>query len=390
MTELFKAGADAGNNGLKLWVSDADPITIPSIYSDYMRPKTAIMDMEDIAPDELIDNLDVTINSKALPINNGRYIVGNKVLTERVTNPAELELRSDKSQDEIPVITTLSGLAAHAMRLNPNKDSIEVNYDLSVALPVNGISKEAVQRNEARYIGTHEVIFHHPSERDVTVTIKIEFCKCIPEGAAAAWGIVFDEKGKVTKRKVEIGDRLEEVTFKDKTLLHFDIGAGTTELVVTEGIKYQPTQSRGLEYGVKKTIADIIQRWNRDYPNKTIDSSTEFNEIYFDPEHPRHNDLVNDSQAGLNNLARTISIEIINEIDGLKDDPFVFIYGGGAAIIKTQLQQILKKKGRMANVIFLNDPMYINARGLLVYTSSPRFTQLKEKALGVADGKTDK
>ncbi|NKR09516.1 hypothetical protein, partial [Escherichia coli] len=67
----------------------------------------------------------------------------------------------------------------------------------------------------------------------------------------------------------------------------------------------------------------------------------------------------------------------------LKDDPYVFIYGGGAAILKEYLQQILKSKGRLTNATFLNNPMYVNARGLLVYTCSPRYQQQKEKELGV-------
>ena len=38
----------------------------------------------------------------------------------------------------------------------------------------------------------------------------------------------------------------------------------------------------------------------------------------------------------------------------------------------------------MTNVTFLNQPMYVNARGLLVYTCSPRYEQQKEKELGTA------
>lgn len=61
----------------------------------------------------------------------------------------------------------------------------------------------------------------------------------------------------------------------------------------------------------------------------------------------------------------------------------MFIYGGGAAILKPYLQPILKSKDRMTNVTFLKDPMFVNARGLLVYTCSPRYEQQKERELGV-------
>ena len=37
MSILLKAGADAGNNGLKLMVKGQDPIFIPSIYAFIYR-----------------------------------------------------------------------------------------------------------------------------------------------------------------------------------------------------------------------------------------------------------------------------------------------------------------------------------------------------------------
>ncbi|RFB09915.1 ParM/StbA family protein [Bacillus sp. HNG] len=379
---IFKAGADAGNNSLKLWVKDSSPITIPTVYALYMGETTELMDMDDIPADELINNIDVTINSKALTFNGQRYVIGEKVLNDNL-QAIELEKQSDKSKDEIPVIVTLAGLAIDAMKKQYTKDNIEVSYDLSVALPVSTITQANAMANADRYIGTHELIFHHPSGRNVTVIIKIEYCKCLPEGAAAAWGVVFDENGKVIERKIEVGDKIMKVDFQNKTLLHFDIGAGTTEIVVTEGIKFNPKLSEGLNYGVKQTILEIIKRWNRNHPRKSIDSMAEFNEIYFDSEHPRHNDLKRESQTGMLQLAQRISSAIINKIDELKDDPFVFIYGGGAAVLKDYLQKILDTKGRTTNVTFLAEPMFVNARGLLVYTCSPRYEQQKEKKLGV-------
>lgn len=380
---IFKAGADAGNNGLKLWVKDSEPIMIPTVYSFYMGETTELMDMDDIPAKDLINNIDVTIDSKAVSLNNQRYVIGEKVLNDNL-QAIELEKKSDKSKDEIPVIVTLAGLAIDAMKREYDKDKIEVTYDLSVALPVSTISQANAKANSDRFMGTHEVTFHHPSGRNVKVIIKIDYCKCLPEGAAAAWGVVFDETGKVIERKVEVGERIIKVDFQNKTLLHFDIGAGTTEMVVTEGVKFNPKISSGLNYGVKQTFLEIIKRWNRKNPRKSIDSIAEFNEIYFDSEHPRHNDLKQESQTGIYQLAQQISSEIINKIDDLKDDPYVFIYGGGAAVLKDYLQKILDTKGRTINVTFLADPMFVNARGLLVYTCSPRYDQQKEKELGVA------
>jgi plasmid segregation protein ParM len=395
MTKVKKAGGDAGNNALKLWIEGQNteqkgnqPIMIPSTYAIYLGDAISSMDLQDTPINKLEDSIDVTISSPALD-EKMRIIVGQKVIEDQL-DAIEMEINSDKSTDEIPVLTTLSGLAIDAMREFPEQNKIEVSYDLSVALPIKTITPDKAEKNSKRFMGTHTVIYHHPSGRDVTVVIKIEFCKCLAEGAAAAWGVVYDENGELIERVIETevteGKEIitENVTFEDKSQLHFDIGAGTTEIVVTEGVALQFKLSDGLPYGTKSSILDMIKIWNKNNPRKTIDSIAEFNEIYFNPEHPRHNAVVKATAPVLKSLSVKLSKEIINKIDQMKDDPYVFIYGGGAAILKPYLQTILSNRERDTNVIFLKDPVFVNAKGLLVYTCSPRFDQLKQEALGVA------
>ncbi|PEY38333.1 peptide ABC transporter substrate-binding protein [Bacillus cereus] len=382
MSILLKAGADAGNNGLKLMVKGQNPIYIPSIYSLYIGETTGLLDEEDVPISEVENHIDVTINSPSLMLNNVRYIVGQKVINDQLKG-TEVEKKSDKSTDELMVLTILSGLAIGAMRHSPKLDHINIRYDLSVALPMQTITQEVAAVNAKRYMGNHKVIFHYPDGREVTINVSIEYCKCLPEGASGTWGIVYDEDGNVLKHKVENEkNTTTEIDFVDKTLLSFDIGAGTTEEVVSFGVNFRPQLSKGLSYGVKETLLQIITRWNRKHPTKTIDSITEFNQIYLNEKHPRHEMLVAESQQAFLGLAARVATDIINKIDDMKDDPYVFIYGGGAVIIKNSLQLILKQKGRLKNVTFVENPLFTNARGLLVYTCSPRYREHKQKELG--------
>ncbi|MBO1580725.1 ParM/StbA family protein [Bacillus sp. XF8] len=382
MSVHLKAGADAGNNGLKLMVKGQKPIYIPSIYSLYIGESTGLLDEEEVQMSELENHIDVTISSPSLMLNNVRYIVGQKVINDQLKG-TEVEKKSDKSTDELMLLTILSGLAISAMRHNPNSNHINIRYDLSVALPMQIITQEIAAENSKRYMGNHKVIFHYPNGRNVMINVSVEFCKCLPEGASGTWGIVYDEDGNVLKHKVESEQNaITEVDFVDKTLLSFDIGAGTTEEVVSFGVNFRPQLSKGLSYGVKETLLQIITRWNRKHPKKTIDSITEFNQIYLNEKHPRHALLVEESQQALLGLAARVATDIINKIDDMKDDPYVFIYGGGAVIIKNSLQLILKQKGRLKNVIFVDNPLFTNARGLLVYTCSPRYREHKQKELG--------
>lgn len=381
--EIKFAGVDAGNNSLKLWVAGSEPIAIPSVTSFYLGETTALMDMEDIPLTQLEENIDVTINSKALLFNNKRYIIGEKVLNDNLS-AIELEEKSDKSHDELPAIVALAGLAIDAMKHDYDNNSIHITYDLALALPVATITQETANNHAERFIGTHEVTFHHPSGRNVKITIEIQYARTLPEAAAAAWGIVFDENGKVKKHQVEINDTILTTDMTDKTLLHFDIGGGSTEQVVTQGVKFNPRLSDGLDYGVKKTINGVIARWNRQNPLKSIDSIAEFNKIYSTSNHPRHNAIFSETQPSLLQLANKISTSIINKIDSVKDDnKHVFIYGGGAIVLKDTLSKILNNSGRMTNIVFLDNPEFANAYGLMVYACSPRFKMQKDKTLGV-------
>ncbi|MCM3032895.1 MULTISPECIES: ParM/StbA family protein [Bacilli] len=386
----IKAGIDAGNNGTKFNIEGQEPFMIPAVYSEYLGDLINKMDLEEVEADKLTNNLDVTIISESILLSNTRFIVGQKVLDDKL-EAIEMEKKSNKATDDVPLITALAGLATDAIRRNPGQDDIKQSYDVGAALPIGSINKESAAKYEQRFIGTHIVKFHHPNGTVITVTITIEFCKCLPEGAAAAWGVVYDEKGKPIKRKIEIEvakdqePKIETITYDDKSLLHFDIGAGTTEIVVTKGVSFNPNLSEPRGYGTKQTILEIVKRWNLVYPRKTIDSIVEFNEIYFDSEHPRHSTLKEFAVQFIRQLATKFSSDVINKIDEMKDDPFVFIYGGGAILIKSDLEKILKHKDRLKNVVFINDPMYVNSRGLLVYVSSPRFQQLKEQKVGVSN-----
>lgn len=379
---VIKVGIDAGNNGTKIWAQDKEPFMIPSVYSEYMGELVSSMDQSDIKLDKLAANLDVTISSPAISYSNVRYIVGQKVLDDKL-EAIEMEKKSNKAKDDVPMITAIAGLAADAIQRHPDAFKIQETYDVGVALPIGTITPEIASEYEKRYMGTHTVKFHHPSGKEVKVEITIAFCKCLPEGASAAWGVVYDENGSLIERKIELNDKDVKVTYEDKTLLHFDIGAGTSEIVVTHGVGFKPALSEGRSYGTKQTVLEIIKRWNTINPLKTIDSIVEFNEIYFDTEHPRHSALKPFSTQFIRQLALKFSNEVINKLDEMKDDPFVFIYGGGAQLIQNDLQLILEKKERLNNVVFLKNPMYVNARGLLVYVSSPRYQELKERTLGV-------
>lgn len=393
MIKVKKAGVDAGNNGTKIAIAGSEYIYIPSNISYHMENSISDDFSEtEFNIDTLHENIDVTIFSPALDTKE-RYVVGEKAFRDQL-QIIEMEENSEKDKHDIPVVTTLSGLAIDAIRSNvdkidTNKEevTIKANYDISVALPIKTITKPRAQQLEKKYIGTHIITFHISKSFTIKIEITIEFCKCLPEGAAASWGIVYNEKGELIKHKISTfidvdKEKIEEITLENRMILGFDVGGGTIEKVVTQGVALQARLSDGLPYGTKKTIQETMSVWNRNNPRKSIDSMIEFNNIYFNSQHPRHSAVVDYFSRPLMSLALQLAKDFVDQIDKLKDDPIIFIYGGGAHLLKTYLIKILNDKG-ISNVIYLNDPLYANAQGLLVYTLSPRYDEVKQKTLEV-------
>ena len=58
----------------------------------------------------------------------------------------------------------------------------------------------------------------------------------------------------------------------------------------------------------------------------------------------------------------------------------MYLFMAGRSYHKNSLKMILKQKGRLTNVIFVDNPLFTNARGLLVYTCSPKYREHKQKS----------
>ncbi|QHZ54174.1 ParM/StbA family protein [Paenibacillus larvae] len=374
----YKAGIDAGNISAKV-VTDKVKFLIPSCYSYYLG-ETAYSEVQSVPLEELHNNIDITLFSEATKLLNGqRIIVGKKVLEDQM-RPVEMESKSDKSTDEIPVVLILSGLAVDAIQRNPDKTEINIEYDLATSLPVSTITLEKANNHSKRLTGNHKVTFHLP-DKEVTINIRIVFATTLPEGAAGAWGFVFNKDGKEKERKIEVNNKIEKVKFTERKMLSFDIGGGTTERAITVGVSFKPRLSDGLTYGVKDTVLETLKVWNRLNPTRTIDGLSDFDDIYQNSEHPRHNEVYNFFKPGLLQLSDKLAQEIINKIDEVKDIDFIYIYGGGSIIIRSLLKERLEAKGRLEKVVFAEDPVFVNADGLFVYCCSPRFEQKKEEFL---------
>lgn len=391
MAKAIPFGLDTGNGSLKAWSSGmTEGYLIPSVYSKVVEVNHhAGTAQVDYTPDEIIDNLDITyVATPALAETNQRYFIGKQVAKGFKNDGNETAENSLKYLDKTPALIGLAALAVDAIKRNPNKRKIKINYDLAVALPIKDILH--AELHAKRFQGIHNLIVHQPSGNDIDIVIEVEASFCLPEGAAAAWGVVYDEKGRIIKYSINRDGNVVELDFKNKPLVHADLGAGTTELVYTKGIQYYHELSQPNEFGTKKIINEIRAVWNANPENmrKQIPSTDAFNRAYYDSTNFRHNALKPLADKMMVQRTEKLGTDLINFYDRFTAQteevlPFI-IYGGGAILLKDILLKIFTANKLLDVVIFLNDPLFTNAKGLLVYASSPVFAQKKAEMLASA------
>lgn len=369
MKKPIKFGGDAGNSALKLAVEGLEsPIYIPAIYTEAIEYGLDHgVEEEKVA--DVLNHLDLTITTPTIK-EQKRLIIGNKVAEDGLM-PGYLPIGSKKSREEFPLLLTLGGLAAAAVKLNPGKSNIRIEYEGSISLPVTQIQPEEAEHAENRLMGSHTVIIHLPNET-VTVTMYIVYVKCVPEGAIASYDLIYDFKGNV---KNEV--------YLDALIQHFDIGDGTTEMPVTRGVKYQTKLSRGLKIGVASPLDNIIQTFNLNHDHYEIRSRRHVYEIYTDKKHKVHEELKRIADPQFKQISNLLGTQFKNQLANAQDVTEIVAHGGGAELLREHLVTDMKKRGY--NMIVLDNPVYATANGLLKFTLSPRFAKFKEKKLGTAE-----
>lgn len=362
---MFKFAADAGNSALKMIVEGVDePILIPSVYSEHIEYGIEYGGFEDESVENILDYLDVTISTHSV-MERKRLIIGSKVVRDGLVADY-LPIGAKKSREPFPLYLILTGLGAAAIKLHPKKKKIRVEYEGGIALPVTQISPEEAAFAENRLEGSHTLIFHLP-DGDITVDMHISFVKCAPEGAIAAYDLIYDFDGRVKNED-----------YLNIMIQHFSIGDGTTEMAVTQGVKYIRQLSRGIKIGVATPIDNIIHSFNQQYEYE-LRSRRHVVDIYLDKNHAHHDRLKKVADPHLRQLANLLSTQFTNQLRNAQDVSKIFVHGGGSIILRDHLKAIMSERGY--DLDFSDDPVFTEVRGLMKFVLSPRYKFFRDKKL---------
>ncbi|MFD0714805.1 hypothetical protein [Paenibacillus sp. GCM10027626] len=394
MNYHFYVGNDNGNSEHDIIV-DGKLIQQPNVncavdslpWSEEQSPESFIKNLQ--------EQLVVTIDSPAT--RPGMYYVG-KFALESGEILDNLQIGIDlKSEMDLPIINTLAQISAVAVQKayedeKKVPDHIELEVDMATALPVTQHTDENAARFEKRFMsGTHHVTVHLGIHR-VAVKIVFSFAKVVPEATPVIFTLQKDSEGNWREGEIfqaftetyGIDKKFNGSFFKDKRILHVDIGDGSTEYPITEGNKFLRQFVHGSHHGIGYAIEEALNDFNRlihlpDSPRQF------FSDVVKNPKHKYHARALKTLKRPLEMQARQIMQNVKRQLTKARNEiDVICVYGGGSIIMEPILNPLLKELCDEREIkLFYVPELYavqLNAMGLDAFVRGKIFEALKNKA----------
>ncbi|MDN4524661.1 ParM/StbA family protein [Fictibacillus fluitans] len=394
MQYQFLVGNDNGNSEHDIYI-DGRLFQQPNVncavdqlpWSEEQAPETLVRNLQ--------ENLIVTIDSPAARA--GMYYVGKFALEsgELIEN---IQVGVDyKYEIDLPIVNTLAQIAAVAVQKGFAEEkklpaSIDVSVDMATALPITQHSDESAAKFEKRFMnGPHHVTVHVGKQR-VAVKVEFEFVKVIPEATPVTFSLQKDadgnwRKGDIFDAFIEENDLPKNFNgsfFKNKRILHTDIGDGSTEYPITEGNKFLRQFVHGTNHGAGYAIEEALSEFNRlihlpDSPRQF------FSDVIKNPNHKYHARAMNTLKRPLEGQARQIINNIRKQLTKARNEiDLICVYGGGSILMQPILAPMLKELCEEREIQLLYIPakyaVTMNANGLDAFVRGKIYGAIKDRA----------
>jgi len=355
---------------------------------------------EEQAPESFIKNLQeqlvVTIDSpSARP---GMYYVG-KFALESGEILDNLQIGIDQKCDmDLPIVNTLAQIAAAAVQKAYEEEKIipemiNVDVDMVTALPVTQHTDETSAKFERRFMnGIHNVTVHLGKQR-VAVKIVFEFTKVVPEATPVIFTLQKDAEGNWREGDIfqqfveayQLEPNFNGSYFKDKRILHVDIGDGSTEYPITEGNKFLRQFIHGSHHGAGYAIEGALDEFNRlihlpDSPRQF------FSDVIKNPKHKYYGKAIATLKRPLESQSRQIIQNVKKQLTKARNEiDVICVYGGGSIIMRSILYPMLKElcDEREMKLLYIPEEyaVILNAMGLDAFVHGKIYEALKNRAL---------
>lgn len=294
-------GFDLGFNQTKIY-SNAELMVFPSFIGN---PST--FNLGGDGQVDIIDNISIKHAGS-------EYYVGKKALK---TENARLCIDTDKTESENEQVIFKACLGLMNKRFGVHK------LKIVTGLPVEDFVQQGLkERLIENMIGEQYLLFNGEP-----ITVDVTAVKVIPQAAGAYFAYLLDENGNV---------KPEHEKISRGTILVFDIGYKTTDIIVMTNGVYDSLRSTTIQKGMRDVHRELLRTIRFEYGRKfnLIQADEICKQGYFDHKGDEINiiDLIAD-------VAKPIAASIINEanaIIGEFDDISKIIGTGGTMEVMGQ------------------------------------------------------
>lgn len=336
---------DIGNSETKMIVNDT-LIKQPSVVKRLLsKPNVMETNVEkNIA--NLLDELIVHVTSNAMK-RSGLYFIGKRanMTADKVEN-MNIKL-GNKSKHDIPVLMTLSMLAARSVQLayQENQElpsSISVDVSMTTAIPASEYSADQARYLEGRFTSNDHVVIVYVGETPVTVTLHFQTVKVTQEGVPALYALLESENEILKNYNEHYQKQAVPKDFANKRILHVDIGDGTTEYIYTVGMNPVTDVCSGEKRGVGHATEEATQLLKEEVGGFLNLNRQQFMNIFRDPSHHLHDLAVRFMQEARYSQAQRILEDIQEKYSDIAGNVDVIaVYGGGSIQFKEELYEEL-------------------------------------------------
>lgn len=369
---------DIGNDSFKGYIN-GEYIKMKNVYqSVYSMPNVTETNTQKNVIN-LVDNMFVNIASKSIR-RSGMYFIGNRaMLTGK--NPKNMNIKvGQKYNDDLPLINMLGLIANKSVQLEWERteelpQSINVTVDLISAIPASQWTPVNAKHLEQRFTNSNHVVVVYVGEEQVTVSLTFNSANITQEGVPPLYAILEGEEDmfsdfiKLYKGKLEV-ETVKKGFFKNKKILHSDIGDGTTEYIYTVGVNPVIDACSGERRGVGHATEEAVKLLNQE--RGTNIKRQQFSQILQDPDHKYHEEA-----TGHFNITKVEQAELILEDTSEKyvsntasEAEILCVYGGGSVTFKDELYDQLLEYCEQVGMYLLWIPekyaVDMNARGMQV------------------------
>ena len=336
---------DIGNSETKMIVNDT-LIKQPSVVKRLLsKPNVMETNVEkNIA--NLLDELIVHVTSNAIK-RSGLYFIGKRanITADKVEN-MNIKL-GNKSKHDIPVLMTLSMLAARSVQLayQENQElpsSISVDVSMTTAIPASEYSADQARYLEGRFTSNDHVVIVYVGETPVTVTLHFQTVKVTQEGIPALYALLERDNEILKNYNEHYKKQAVPKDFANKRILHVDIGDGTTEYIYTVGMNPVTDVCSGEKRGVGHATEEATQLLKEEVGGFLNLNRQQFMNIFLEPSHHLHDLAVRFMQEARYSQAQRILEDIQEKYSDIAGNVDVIaVYGGGSIQFKEELYEDL-------------------------------------------------